>query len=54
MQACLIMHRAQLTITCQEELFRAEVANADDIRLQSTLFRDCFQDKKKVRMSMGC
>ena len=47
-QACLTMHRAKLTITCQEELFRSDVNNADDIRLQPKLFRDCHADKKKV------
>lgn len=32
-------HRAQLSWDCQEELFRQEVENADDIRLSMKLFK---------------
>ena len=32
---------------CQEELFRQEVENADDLRLSQRLFKKCMGDKKK-------
>lgn len=32
---------------CQEELFRQEVENADDIRLSHRLLKKCMGDKKK-------
>jgi len=46
-QECLREKRAQLSWDCQEELFRQEVENADDIRLSVKLFRSCLADKKK-------
>eukprot|EP00951_Prasinocladus_malaysianus_P013425 scaffold101517_cov39-Prasinocladus_malaysianus.AAC.1 len=46
-QQCLRDKRAQLSWDCQEELFRQEVENADDLRLSVTLFRVCLNDKKK-------
>jgi len=48
MQACLREHRNLLTWDCQEELFRQEVENADDLRLSVRLFKTCLGDKKKV------
>ena len=32
---------------CQEELFRQEVENADDLRLSQRLFKKCMGDKRK-------
>jgi len=46
-QDCLREKRNQLSWDCQEELFRQEVENADDIRLSVKLFRACLSDKKK-------
>jgi|UniRef100_A0A7S1X9L8 Golgi apparatus protein 1 len=46
-QECLRKKRAQLSWDCQEELFRQEVENADDLRLSVKLFRSCLGDKKK-------
>lgn len=46
-QDCLRGKRAQLSWDCQEELFRQEVENADDIRLSAKLLRTCMRDKKK-------
>uniref|UniRef100_A0A061QLM5 Golgi apparatus protein 1 n=1 Tax=Tetraselmis sp. GSL018 TaxID=582737 RepID=A0A061QLM5_9CHLO len=46
-QECLRSKRAKLSWDCQEELFRQEVENADDIRLSVTLFKKCLADKKK-------
>lgn len=46
-QDCLREKRSQLSWDCQEELFRQEVENADDIRLSVKLFRTCLGDKKK-------
>ena len=48
MQECLREHRALLSWDCQEELFRQEVENADDLRLSVRLFKSCIGDKKKV------
>ena len=48
MQTCLKEHRALLTWDCQEQLFRQEVENADDLRLSVRLFKVCLADKKKV------
>ena len=48
MQECLREHRALLSWDCQEELFRQEVENADDLRLSVRLFKSCLGDKKKV------
>ena len=44
------MQRSKLGQTswdCQEELFRQEVENADDIRLSYRLLRKCQGDKQK-------
>ena len=46
-QACLRAKRPQLSWDCQEELFRKEVEDADDLRLNPTLLRLCSKDKKK-------
>ena len=46
-QECLRSKRAQLSWDCQEELFRQEVENADDLRLNTVLFRKCSRDKAK-------
>ena len=54
MQACLREHRALLTWDCQEQLFRQEVENADDLRLSVRLFKTCLADKKKVNLLPGC
>eukprot|EP00897_Mesotaenium_endlicherianum_P000593 jgi/Mesen1/10534/ME000083S10041 len=40
-------HRNVLAWDCQAELFRQEVENADDIRLNVRLFQACLNDKKK-------
>lgn len=37
----------QVTWDCQEELFRQEVENADDLRLSYRLLRKCMGDKQK-------
>ncbi len=47
-QRCLRLHRAALDWGCREQLFRQAMENADDIRLSSTLFSVCLEDKKKV------
>lgn len=43
----------QLTWACEEQLFRQEMENADDIRLSVRLFSKCLPDKKKVRQAEG-
>ena len=48
MQECLAEHRPLLSWDCQEQLFRQEVENAEDLRLSVRLFRACLADKKKV------
>ena len=48
-QECLASHRPLLSWDCQEQLFRQEVENAEDLRLSVRLFRACLADKKKVR-----
>lgn len=40
-------HAGRASWECQEELFRQEVENADDIRLSHRLIRKCMGDKKK-------
>ena len=37
----------QVSWECQEELFRQEVENADDVRLSYRLLNKCMGDKKK-------
>ena len=54
MQTCLREHRALLTWDCQEQLFRQEVENADDLRLSVRLFKVCLADKKKVGPTCSC
>ena len=47
---CVAAQRAksmQVSWECQEELFRQEVENADDIRLSYRLLKKCMGDKKK-------
>ena len=51
-QECLASKRALLSWDCQEQLFRQEVENADDLRLSARLFRSCLTDKKKVRAGL--
>eukprot|EP00898_Chlorokybus_atmophyticus_P007954 jgi/Chlat1/815/Chrsp104S01269 len=46
-QACLRSKRALLSWECQEELFRQEVENAEDIRLDARLRNACLVDKNK-------
>ncbi|CAK0736969.1 hypothetical protein CVIRNUC_000833 [Coccomyxa viridis] len=46
-QECLASHRPLLSWDCQEQLFRQEVENAEDLRLSVRLFRACLADKKK-------
>ncbi len=50
-QECLAEHRPLLSWDCQEQLFRQEVENAEDLRLSVRLFRACLADKKKVSRS---
>lgn len=45
-QNCLRDHRGQVSWECQEELFRQEVENADDVRLSLKLIQACMADKK--------
>lgn len=40
-------HSGQVSFECQEELFRQDVENADDIRLSQRLVKKCMADKKK-------
>ncbi|CAI7919345.1 unnamed protein product, partial [Closterium sp. NIES-53] len=40
-------HRTKLAWDCQAELFRQEVENADDIRLNVRLFQACLNDQRK-------
>mmetsp|Transcript_34914 Transcript_34914/g.77608 ORF Transcript_34914/g.77608 Transcript_34914/m.77608 type:complete len:994 (-) Transcript_34914:752-3733(-) len=46
-QACLRDKRMQLSWACEEQLFRQEMENADDIRLSVRLFTKCMPDKRK-------
>lgn len=47
-QDCLRNHRPRLSWDCQDELFRQDMENADDLRLSVKLFRKCLKDKRKV------
>ena len=49
-QQCLGEHEALLSWDCQEQLFRQQMENADDLRLSVRLFRKCLPDKKKVNI----
>jgi hypothetical protein len=40
--------RMQLSWACEEQLFRQEIENADDIRLSVRLLVKCMPDKRKV------
>lgn len=53
MQECLAKHRSLLSWECQEQLFRQEVENSEDVRLSVRLFRSCLADKKKVGRSFS-
>ncbi len=46
-QDCLRDEAVSVSWECQEELFRQEVENADDLRLSQRLFKKCMGDKKK-------
>lgn len=46
-QACLRDKRMQLSWACEEQLFRQEMENADDIRLSVRLYSKCLADKRK-------
>ncbi|MEW5311456.1 MAG: hypothetical protein WDW38_003170 [Sanguina aurantia] len=46
-QACLRDKRSQLEWVCEEQLFRQEVENSDDLRLSVRLFKKCLPDKKR-------
>lgn len=46
-QECLRKKRSSLSWDCQEELFRKEVEDASDIRLNTVLVRSCSGDVKK-------
>ncbi|CAI5969484.1 unnamed protein product [Closterium sp. NIES-64] len=46
-QDCLRQHRSSVNWDCQAELFRQEVENADDIRLNVRLFKACLEDKRR-------
>ena len=40
-------NRIQLGWSCEEQLFRQEMENADDVRLSVRLFSRCLQDKQR-------
>lgn len=46
-QACLRSKRMQLAWACEEQLFRQELENADDIRLSVRLYTRCIREKRK-------
>ncbi len=46
-QDCLRDKAVSVSWECQEELFRQEVENADDLRLSQRLFKKCMGDKRK-------
>ena len=46
-QGCLRDKRMSLTWACEEQLFRQEMENADDLRLSVRLFAKCLPDKRK-------
>ncbi|KAL6765625.1 hypothetical protein V8C86DRAFT_2455787 [Haematococcus lacustris] len=46
-QACLRDHQLQLHWPCEEQLFRQEMENADDIRLSVRLYKTCLKAKKR-------
>jgi len=51
-QGCLRDKRMQLSWACEEQLFRQEMENADDIRLSVRLFSHCVKDKRKFCANM--
>ena len=44
--ACLRVKPGRLTWECRDEVFRQDVENADDLRLNGGLFRTCLPDKR--------
>ncbi|GFR46876.1 hypothetical protein Agub_g8517 [Astrephomene gubernaculifera] len=46
-QACLRDKRMQLSWGCEEQLFRQELEDADDIRLSVRLYTKCIREKRK-------
>ncbi|KAG2498297.1 hypothetical protein HYH03_003558 [Edaphochlamys debaryana] len=46
-QACLRDKRMQLSWSCEEQLFRQELEDADDIRLSVRLYTRCIREKRK-------
>mmetsp|Transcript_65397 Transcript_65397/g.206659 ORF Transcript_65397/g.206659 Transcript_65397/m.206659 type:complete len:905 (-) Transcript_65397:279-2993(-) len=46
-QACLREKHFHITWECEAELFRQEIEDADDVRLNIVLLRACMGDKKK-------
>ncbi|KAG2445817.1 hypothetical protein HXX76_000421 [Chlamydomonas incerta] len=46
-QACLRDHRMQLSWGCEEQLFRQELEDSDDIRLSVRLYTRCIREKRK-------
>ena len=53
-QECLASHRTLVSWECQEQLFRQETENAQDLRLSLRLFHACLNDKKKVGSRAAC
>ncbi|GBF91963.1 hypothetical protein Rsub_04687 [Raphidocelis subcapitata] len=45
-QACLMSNRIKLGWDCEEQLFKKEMEDADDVRLSVRLFRKCLPDKR--------
>ncbi|PNH09949.1 Golgi apparatus protein 1 [Tetrabaena socialis] len=46
-QACLRDKRMQLSWACEEQLFRQELEDSDDIRLSVRLYTRCIREKRK-------
>ncbi|KXZ55868.1 hypothetical protein GPECTOR_2g1419 [Gonium pectorale] len=46
-QACLRDKRMQLSWGCEEQLFRQELEDADDVRLSVRLYTRCIKEKRK-------
>ncbi|EFJ50973.1 hypothetical protein VOLCADRAFT_103617 [Volvox carteri f. nagariensis] len=51
-QACLRDKRMQLSWRCEEQLFRQEVEDSDDIRLSVRLYTLCMREKRKFCMDV--
>jgi hypothetical protein len=43
----------KLSWSCLDQLFRQEVENADDVRLNVRLYAKCMPDKRKVWLGVG-